>query len=90
LLDIITHPQRYSWSAIGDMVVVTPNGTPRGRKNLLNTRIHEFAVAREVTLQAASLQLLGKLYFVQHPHANGIVGNYPSGNPQFAGRWHAK
>lgn len=88
LLDTITHGQGYSWFANGGVIIVTHNGAPQGRKNLLNLRISEFTIAREVTLQAASQQLLGKLYFVQHPHATGIVGDYPSGNPQFrVGTW---
>jgi hypothetical protein len=73
---------------VGKVVMVTHRGAPHGRKNLLNLRISEFTIAREVTLQAASLQLLGRLYFVQHPRATGIVGDYPSGNPQFrVGPW---
>jgi hypothetical protein len=88
LLDTITHGEGYSWFANGGVIIVTHTGAPQGRKNLLNTRIPEFAIAREVTLQAASERLLGKLDFVQHPHATGIVGDYPSGNPQFrVGPW---
>lgn len=88
LLDTITHGQGYSWFANGGVIIVTHNGVPQGRKNLLNLCISEFTIAREVTLQAASLQLLGKLYFVLHPHATGIAGDYPSGNPQFrVGPW---
>jgi hypothetical protein len=88
LLDTITHGQGYSWFANGGVIIVTHKGALQGRKNLLNLRISEFKIAREVTLQAASLRLLGKLYFVQHPHATGIVGDYPSGNPQFrVGPW---
>jgi len=83
LLDAITHQRGYSWFANGGVIVVTHGGAPEGRKNLLNLRISEFSIAREVTLQAASLQLLGKLYFALQPHATGIVGDYPSGNPQF-------
>ena len=88
LLDTIAHGQGYSWFANGGVVIVTHSGAPQGRKNLLNIRISEFTLAREVTLQAASLQLLGKLYFALHPHATGIAGDYPSGNPQFrVGPW---
>lgn len=88
LLDTITHGQGYSWFANGGVVMVTHDGALQGRKNLLNLRIFEFTIAREVTLQAASLELLGKLYFLLHPHATGIVGDYPSGNPQFrVGPW---
>jgi len=88
LLDSITHGQGYSWFASGGVIIVTHDGAPQGRKNLLNLRISEFTIAREVTLQAASLRLLGKLYFVLHPDATGIVGDYPSGNPQFrVGPW---
>jgi hypothetical protein len=88
LLDSITHGQGYSWFVDGDVVMVTHKGAPQGRKNLLNTRMPEFTINKEVTLQAASLQLLGKLYFVLHPHATGIAGDYPSGNPQFrVGPW---
>jgi hypothetical protein len=88
LLDTITHRQGYSWFANGGVVMVTHDGALQGRKNLLNLRISEFTIAREVTLQAASLELLGKLYFPLHPHATGIVGDYPSGNPQFrVGPW---
>jgi len=88
LLDTITHGRGYSWFIQGEVVMVTHNGAPQGRKNLLNTRIPEFAIPREVTMQAASLRLLGTLYLVLHPHATGIVGDYPSGNPQFrVGPW---
>jgi hypothetical protein len=88
LLDTITHPLGYSWFVDGDVVIVTHSGAPQGSKNLLDSRIPEFPIAREVTLQAASFQLLGKLYFALHPHATGIVGDYPSGNPQFrVGPW---
>jgi hypothetical protein len=39
-------------------------------------------------LQAASLRLLGQLNFAQHPQSTGIVGDYPSGNPQLrVGPW---
>ncbi len=57
LLDAITHPRGYSWFVYGDVVIVTHKGAPQGRKNLLDTRIREFAIAREVTLQAASLHV---------------------------------
>jgi hypothetical protein len=88
LLDSITHGQGYSWFPNGGVIIVTRNGAPQGRKNLLRLRISEFKIAREVTLQAASLQLLGKLFFVLHPHATGIAGDYPSGNLQFrVGPW---
>jgi hypothetical protein len=91
LLHTITHGQGYSWFANGGVIIVTHNGASQGRKNLLNIRISEFTIAREVTLQAASLQLLLKLYFVLHPHAPGIAGDYPSGNPQFrVGPWTMK
>jgi hypothetical protein len=88
LLDTITHAQGYSWFPEGNVVTLTHNGALQGRKNFLNLRISEFTLKREMTLQAASQLLLGKLYFVQHPHPTGIVGDYPSGNPQFrAGPW---
>jgi len=88
LLDTITHAQGYSWLPEGNVVTLTHNGALQGRKNLLNLRISEFTIKREVTLQAASQLLLGKLYSVQHPHPTGIVGDYPSGNPQFrVGPW---
>jgi hypothetical protein len=88
LLDTIAHGQDYSWFADRGVIIVTHNGALQGRKNLLHIRISQFTIAREVTLQAASLQLLGKLYFVLHPHATGIAGDYPSGNPQFlVGPW---
>jgi hypothetical protein len=88
LLDTITHGQGYSWFTVDNVVMVTHNGAPRGRKNLLTLRIPEFTIEREVTLQAASLKLLGGLYFALNPHATGIVGDYPSGNPQFrVGPW---
>jgi hypothetical protein len=88
LLDTITHGQGYSWFADGGVIIVSHNGAQLGRKNLLNLRISEFTIAQEVTLQAASLQLLGNLYFALHPHATGIAGDYPSGNPQFrVGAW---
>jgi len=57
LLDAITHSRGYSWFVYGDVVIVTHKGAPQGRKNLLDTRIREFAIAREVTLQAASLHV---------------------------------
>jgi hypothetical protein len=88
LLDTITHAQGYYWFPGGNVVTVTHNGAPQGRKNHLNLRVSEFTIAGEVTLQAATLQLQGKLYFALHPHATGIVGDYPSGNPQFrVGPW---
>jgi hypothetical protein len=88
LLDTITHGQGYSWFANAGVVIVTHRGSPQGRKNLLDSRIPEFTLKRNVTLQAASLRLLGELYFVQHPHATGIAGDYPSGNQRFrVGPW---
>jgi hypothetical protein len=88
LLDTITHSLGYSWFVDGDMVMVTHSGAPQGSKNLLDSRIPEFNLKRDATLRAASLRLIGKLYFVQHPRATGIVGDYPSGNPQFrVGPW---
>jgi hypothetical protein len=36
-----------------------------------------------MTLQAASLKLLGTLYWALNPHSTGIVGDYPGGNPKF-------
>ena len=83
LLDTITHGQGYYWFKQGEVVMVTHKGARQGRKNLLNTRIPEFAIDKEVTLQAASLKLLGGLYFVLNPDSTGIVGDYPSGNPKF-------
>jgi hypothetical protein len=83
LLDAITNPQGYSWFGYGDVVIVTHNGALQGRKNLLNLRIPEFAIDKEMTLQAASLKLLGTLYWALNPHSAGIVGDYPSGNPRF-------
>ncbi|MGA2648295.1 MAG: hypothetical protein ABSF15_26705 [Candidatus Sulfotelmatobacter sp.] len=83
LLDTITQPLGYSWFVDGDVVMVTHRGAPQGRKNLLDSRIPEFTLKRDVTLQAASLKLLGGLYFVLNPRSTGIVGDYPSGNPQF-------
>jgi hypothetical protein len=88
LLDTITNPLGYSWFVDGDVVMVTHSGAPQGSKNLLDSRIPEFSLKRDATLQAASLRLIGELYFVQHPHATGIGGDYPSGNPQFrVGPW---
>ena len=87
LLDAITHAPGYYWSVQGYVITVSHKGAPKGRKSLLNLRVSDFTIAREVTLQAASQQLLGMLYFVEHPHA-GIIGDYPSGNPQFrVGPW---
>ena len=83
LLDTITHGQGYRWFTQGGVVVVTHDGEPPGRKNLLNTRISEFTIDKEVTLQAASLKLLGALYLALNPHSTGIMGDYPSGNPKF-------
>jgi hypothetical protein len=83
LLDAITHGQGYAWFNQGEVVMVTHRGEPRGRRNLLNTRIPEFAIEKEVTLQAASLKLLGALYWALNPHSTGIVGDYPGGNPKF-------
>jgi hypothetical protein len=54
LLDTIAHGQGYSWFANGGVVIVTHSGAPQGRKNLLNIRISEFTLAREVTLQERS------------------------------------
>ena len=83
LLDTITHAQGYRWFIQDGVVMVTHNGPPRGRKNLLNTRITEFAIDQEITLQAASLKLLGALYWALNPHSTGIAGDYPGGNPRF-------
>lgn len=83
LLDTIMHGQGYYWFKQGGVVMVTHKGAPHGRKNLLNTRIPDFAIDKEITLQAASLKLLGGLYFALNPHSTGIVGDYPSGNPKF-------
>jgi len=82
LLDTITHGQGYRWFIQDGVVTVTHNGAPQGRKNLLNMRIPEFAIDKEMTLQAASLKLLGTLYWALNPHSTGIVGDYPSGNPR--------
>ena len=83
LLDTITHGQGYAWFTQSKVVMVTHRGEPGGRRNLLNTRIPEFAIEKEVTLQAASLKLLGALYWALNPHSTGIVGDYPGGNPKF-------
>jgi hypothetical protein len=82
LLDTITHGQGYHWFIQDGVVMVTHEGEPQGRKNLLNTRIPEFAIDKEITLQAASLKLLGALYWALNPQSTGIVGDYPGGNPQ--------
>jgi hypothetical protein len=88
LLDTITHGQGYRWFAQDGVVTVTHNGAPQGRKNLLNMRIPEFAIDKEMTLQAASLKLLGTLYWALNPHSTGMVGDYPSGNQRFqVGPW---
>ena len=83
LLDAITHGQSYRWFIQDGVVMVTRDGAPQGRKNLLNTCIPEFTIEKEMTLQAASLKLLGALYWALNPHSAGIVGDYPSGNPNF-------
>ena len=83
LLDTITHGRGYRWFIQDWVVMVTHDGEPQGRKNLLNTRIPEFAIDKEMTLQAASLKLLGALYWALNPHSTGIVGDYPGGNPKF-------
>jgi hypothetical protein len=83
LLDAITHGQSYRWFIQDGVVMVTHEGAPQGRKNLLNTRIPEFTIKREMTLQAASLKLLGALYWALNPHSTGIMGDYPGGNPKF-------
>jgi hypothetical protein len=83
LLGTITHGQGYYWFKQGEVVIVTHRGAPQGRKNLLNTRISEFTIGKEITLQAASLQLLLHLYFVLHPNSTGIAGDYPGGNANF-------
>jgi hypothetical protein len=83
LLDTITHGQGYRWFIQDGVVTVTHDGAPQGRKNLLNMLIPEFAIDKEMTLQAASLKLLGTLYWALNPHSTGIVGDYPSGNPRF-------
>ena len=36
-----------------------------------------------MTLQTASVKLLGDLYWALNPHGTGILGNYPGGNPKF-------
>ena len=83
LLDTITHGQGYGWFTQGGVVIVTHDGAPRGHRNLLNTRIPEFAIDKEVTLQDASLKLLGALYWALNRHSTGIMGDYPGGNPKF-------
>jgi hypothetical protein len=83
LLDPITHGQGYRWFIQDGVLMVTHHGEPEGSKNLLNTRIPEFAIDKEITLQAASLKLLGALYWILNPHSTGIIGDYPSGNPKF-------
>jgi hypothetical protein len=83
LLDTITHGQGYRWLILGGVVMVTHDNAPQGRKNLLNTRIPEFTIEKEMILQAASLNLLGALYWTVNPHSTGIVGDYPGGNPKF-------
>ena len=83
LLDTITRGQGYRWFIQEGIVMVTHDGEPQGRKNLLNTHIPEFETDRETTLQSASLQLLIALYFPLNPHSTGIVGDYPGGNPSF-------
>ena len=83
LLDTITHGQGYRWFIQDGVVMVTHHGELEGRKNLLNTRILEFAIDKEITLQAASLKLLGALYWALNPHSTGIMGDYPGGNPKF-------
>lgn len=47
---------------VEDEHMVTYDGEPQGRNHLLNTRIPEFAVDKEVTLQAGSI-LLGQVTF---------------------------
>jgi hypothetical protein len=85
LLDTITDGQGYRWFIQDGVVIVTNDGAPQGRKNLLNTRIPEFTIEieKEITLQAASLKLLGALYWALNPHSTGIMGDYPGGNPKF-------
>ena len=83
LLDAITHGQSYRWFIENGVVMVTHDGAPQGRKNLLNMRIPEFAIDKGMTLQAASLKLLGGLYWALNPNATGIMGDYPAGNPKF-------
>ena len=83
LLDAITHGQGYRWLIHDGVVMVTHDGEPQGRRNLLNTRIPEFAIDKEVTLQDASLKLLGALYWALNPHSAGIIGDYPGGNLKF-------
>ena len=63
--------------------MVAHDGEPQSRRNLLNTRIPEFAIDKEVTLQDASLKLLGALYWALNPHSAGIIGDYPGGNLKF-------
>jgi hypothetical protein len=83
LLDTITRGQGYRWFTQGRVVMVTHDCEPQGRRNLLNTSIPEFTLDKEVTLQAASLQMLIALHFAVNPHATGILGDYPGGNPKF-------
>ena len=83
LLDTITHGQGYRWLILDGVVMVTHDGAPQGRRNLLNTRIPEFTIEKEMILQAASLKLLGALYWTVNPDSTGIVGDYPGGNPKF-------
>jgi hypothetical protein len=43
-LDNMTHGQGYSWFVVGNVVMVTHNGAPLGRKNLINLRIPNFTM----------------------------------------------
>jgi hypothetical protein len=86
LLDAITHGQGYRWLIHDGVVMVAHDGEPQSRRNLLNTRIPEFAIDKEVTLQDASLKLLGALYWALNPHSAGIIGDYPGEEPKISGR----
>ena len=90
-LDTLTHGEGYRWFTQGGVVMVTHDGEPKGRKNLLDRCIPEFTLPRKVTLQAASLRLLGTMDLALHPNETGVVGDYPTGNPQFqVGPWTMK
>jgi hypothetical protein len=72
VLDTITRPFGYQWSANGQVVRVTHPGGMVGKRNLLNTRIAEFEVS-EMPIEQADCRLKIAFYFALHPNSSGIA-----------------
>ena len=78
VLDTITRPFGYQWSANGQVVRVTHPGGMVGKRNLLNTRIAKFEVS-EMPIEQADCRLKIAFHFALHPNSSGIAGDCPYG-----------